>query len=174
MSYMGVSAPMAALAAVAAPAAWMLVELALFGGGERVARMMGGMPADERLTELVNDVATRAGLEPPAHVFEIPTNELNAFAAGFGTNDATVAITSGLRRTLSNSELEAVIAHEIGHIRHSDMRTSMHLAVAIAGLGGIFELGRIIARSDRDDDDESSAASLGFAMMLGGVAARFA
>merc|ERR1719231_1473226 len=128
--------------------------------------MMGGAPADAKLTKIAANVAQRAGLEPPAHVFEIPTDELNAFAAGFGTNDATVAVTSGLRRTLSQAELEAVIAHEIGHIRHADMRTSMHVAVAIAGLGGIYEFGRILARSDRDDDDESSAASLGFAMML--------
>merc|ERR1719198_1005963 len=156
----------------------MLVELALFGGGERVGRMMGGMPADERLTELVRDVAVRAGLEPPAHVFEIPTSELNAFAAGFGTDDATVAVTSGIRRTLTDKELEAVLAHEIGHIRHSDMRTSMHVAVVIAGLGGIYEIGRVLARSEpaksKDDDEEEggSVVPLGWAMMAGGIAAR--
>merc|ERR1711988_105462 len=119
--------------------------------------MMGGAPADAKLTKMVESVALRAGLEPPAHVFEIPTDELNAFAAGFGTNDATVAVTSGLRRTLSGPELEAVIAHEMGHIFHSDMATSMHVAVAIAGLGGIYELGRILARSEterRADSDE--------------------
>jgi len=177
---MGVSLPVASAAAVAAPALWMFVEYRLLGGGERVAKMMGGMPADERLTELASDVARRAGLKPPAHVFEIPTDELNAFAAGFGTADATVAVTSGLRRALTTTELEAVLAHEIGHIRHSDMRTSMHVAVAIAGLGGIYEIGRVLARSepssrsDDDDDDSGSVAALGWGLMAGGVAARCA
>merc|ERR1712118_366322 len=93
------------------------------GGGERVAKMMGGKKADAYLTDLANGVSTKAGLPPPAHVYEIPTNELNAFAAGFGRKDATVAVTSGLRKALNKKELEAVIAHEIGHIRHSDMST---------------------------------------------------
>merc|ERR1719231_538647 len=140
--------------------------------------MMGGAPADAKLTKIAANVAQRANLPPPAHVFEIPSDELNAFAAGFGTGDATVAVTSGLRRTLSQKELEAVVAHEIGHIRHADMRTSMHVAVAIAGLGGIYEFGRILARSEAerdtsdDDDDAGSAASLGWALMAGGLAAR--
>jgi len=167
------------LMAVIAPATLMFFEFKLGGGGERVAKMMGGVPADKQLTRLVTDVAQRAGLQPPAHTFEIPSDELNAFAAGFGTEDATVAITSGLRRTLSGRELEAVIAHEIGHIRHSDMATSMHVAVAIAGLGGIYELGRILARSEqgRDTDDGGDADSvlpLAWALIVGGCASRFA
>ena len=36
-----------------------------------------------------------------------------------------MAVTSGLRKALSKKELEAVIAHEIGHIRHSDMSTNV-------------------------------------------------
>jgi len=176
----GLSMPVATMAAIAAPAVFLLLEFKFLGGGERVAKSMGGVPADERLTRLASDVAERAGLEPPAHVYEIPTPELNAFAAGFGKGDATVAVTSGLRQKLNDVELEAVIAHEIGHIRHEDMRTNMHVAVAIAGLGGIYEMGRILARTEPSsekkkdkDDDSGSVVPLGLAMMVGGMAARF-
>jgi len=172
---MGMPLPVAAAVAVLAPALVTFFEFTLFGGGKRIAQAMGGTPADPRLTALVGDVARRAGLKPPAHVFEIPTGELNAFAAGFGTDDATVAITAGLRSKLTSRELEAVLAHEIGHIRHADMRTSMHVMVAIAGLGGIYEMGRVLANSEMgsrasssdDDDDGGSVVPLGLAMYLG-------
>jgi len=80
---------------------------------------------------------------------------------------------------MTDKELEAVIAHEIGHIRHSDMFTNMHVAVAIAGLGGIYEIGKAIASYDRgydddddDDEDSGSLATLGLAMMAGGMVMR--
>jgi len=162
---------------IVVPAGILLVEYLFLGGGERVAKMMGGKKADEYLTNLANGVSTKAGLPPPAHVYEIPTNELNAFAAGFGRKDSTVAVTSGLRKALNKKELEAVIAHEIGHIRHSDMSTNMHVAVAIAGLGGVYEVGRFLARSDsgsrkKDKDSDSSAASTGLMLMVGGAVTR--
>ncbi len=165
------------VAAVVAPALFLLFEFLLLGGGERVAKMMDGRPADEALTALCTQVAERAGLPPPAHVYEIPTSELNAFAAGFGRGDATVAVTSGMRGALTTSELEAVIAHELGHIRHSDMWTNMHVAVAIAGLGGLYEMGRILLdsssrRSGSDKDEEGGAAGLGLMLMMGGAAMR--
>ena len=80
----GVPLPLAAFAAIVLPSIKSYVEYKLCGGGAGVATMMGGVRADDSLTALAEDVAVRAGLAPPAHVFEIPTDELNAFAAGFG------------------------------------------------------------------------------------------
>merc|ERR1719421_1304407 len=172
---------MLTLGAIAAPALVLLLEFAFFGGGERVAKMMGGQKADAYITNIVHGVSEKAGLPPPPHVYEIPTDELNAFAAGFGSKDATVAVTTGLRKALSKRELEAAIAHEIGHIRHADMSTNMHVAVAIAGLGGVYEAGRLLLRSEdsgsekrksKKDKDGSSAASTGLMLMAGGAATR--
>jgi heat shock protein HtpX len=86
-------------------------------------------------------------------------------------------VTSGIRRALSTRELEAVIAHEIGHIRHSDMCTNMHAAIAIAGLGGLYEMGRVLSDNrnegaTRDDDDDKDHLPLGLTLMVGGAAAR--
>merc|ERR1719231_996599 len=170
---------MVTFGAIAAPALLLLLEFIFLGGGERVAKMMGGERADSYVTGIANDVALKAGLPPPAHVFEIPTSELNAFAAGFGSKDATVAVTSGLRDALSKKELEAVIAHEIGHIRHSDMSTNMHLAVATAGLGGVYEAGRLLSRyssesksSGSKSKSKSESNEAGLMLMAGGATAR--
>jgi heat shock protein HtpX len=175
MAIMGLPLPGATLAAVVVPALVLCGEFVLLGGGERVAKMMGGHPGDKELVAICSRVAERAGLPPPAHVYEIPTSELNAFAAGFGHGDATVAVTSGLRRALSTRELAAVIAHEMGHIRHSDMSTNMHAAIAIAGLGGLYEMGRMlhVQRDDNDsDDDDADGKSLGLTLMVGGATTR--
>ena len=60
---------------------------------------------------------------PRIEVIESPT--LNAYAAGFFPTSSTVAVTRGLIRTLTKDELEAVIAHELVHIRDRDVRLMM-------------------------------------------------
>ena len=54
------------------------------------------------------------------------------------------------------------------------MSTNMHAAIAVAGLGGIYELGRMLSYSDRDrdSDDEGGATSLALLLMVGGAATR--
>ena len=89
-----------------APTAVLLTEFALFGGGKRVASLMGGQPADAQLTDLVHEVARKANVRPPAAVFEVPSDEPNAFAAGFSEKDSAVAVTTGLRRALRPLELK--------------------------------------------------------------------
>jgi len=183
----GMPLPLATIAAVALPAVFFIGEVALFGGGEHVAKMMGGKPADASLTAIANDIAARAGLPSPAYVYEIPSDELNAFAAGFGKGDTTVAVTSGLRKALNREELEAVLAHEIGHISHKDMSTNLHIAAAIAGLGGVYEIGKFLARTgggesrssssssssrERKESDGASLATTGYVLMAGGAASR--
>lgn len=75
-----------------------------------------------QLHRIVEKVANRAGINKPK-IAIINTNLPNAFATGRNPQKSLVAITTGLRRILSNRELEAVIAHEIGHILNKDMRT---------------------------------------------------
>lgn len=162
------------------PSVILLAELVLFGGGKRVAQMMGGRPADEYLIGLVHEVAGRAHVPPPSHVFEVPSDLPNAFAAGFSQDDLSIAVTSGLRNALTPVELKAVIAHEIGHIQARDVSANMHLAVVGAGLGGMYEAGRYIMRSRRKksssksekSEEGDSSAALGLALMAGGVAAK--
>ena len=167
---------------VAVPAGFVLLQLLLMGGSG-VAKHMGGVPADASLTALAHDAAAAVGVPPPRHVFEIARQEPNAFAASglFGSSQTTVAVTSGLRGALTTRELQAVLAHEMGHLRHDDVARNMHVAVAAAGLGGIYKAGRILLDASFSDKKESKSekdknegggAALGLALMAGGLGAQ--
>lgn len=167
---------------VGLPVALISAQL-LTAGGPGVAKSMGGVPADEALTSLAHDAAMAVGVTPPAHVFIIPRKEPNAFAASsLGNGAATVAITQGLRELLSRDELSAVLAHEMGHLRYKDVARNMHVAIAVTGLGGIWEAGRMVLRSAARDSnrtrkkkkDEGSGGvyTLGLGLMGLGAAAQ--
>jgi heat shock protein HtpX len=64
-------------------------------------------------------------------VFIVPDPSLNAFAAGVSPKKSIVGVTQGLLDTMSKSELEAVMGHEISHIRNFDTRVNV-AAYAIA------------------------------------------
>lgn len=158
---------------VGLPVTTLSAQLAA-SGGSGVAQRMGGVPADAALTRLAHDAAKAVGVPSPEHVFEIHRSEPNAFAAsGFGSKGTTVAVTSGLRQTLTRTELGAVLAHEMGHLRYRDVSRNMHVAIAISGLGGIYEAGRMLLDSSRrskkkskeKDKDSDGGASLGLALM---------
>jgi heat shock protein HtpX len=84
------------------------------------------------LYNMVENLAIAAGLPMPT-VEIIETDALNAYASGLGTTDATVAVTRGLLETLSKDELEAVLAHEITHIKNRDVRL-MVVAIIFVGI----------------------------------------
>lgn len=150
---------------VGVPAALLATQLLVLGG-VGIAQSMGGRPADARLVGMANEAALAVGIEPPEHVYEVDKKEPNAFAASsmFG-GGGTVAVTSGLRSILTNDELKAVLAHEMGHLRHRDVARNMHVAVASAGLGGVYHAGRLLldsemrsSKKDKDKDKDSTAA----------------
>ncbi len=72
------------------------------------------------LHEIVRNLARRAGLpKPRIAIAETPIP--NAFATGRSRKRAVVAVTEGLLQTLNREELEAVIGHELSHIKNRDM-----------------------------------------------------
>ena len=58
---------------------------------------------------------------PEVGIFDNP--QPNAFATGWNKNDALVAVSTGLLNTMTPDEVEAVLAHEIGHVANGDMVT---------------------------------------------------
>ena len=159
------------------PMAMILAQLAL-SGGSGVAKSMGGFQTDdEHLKRLAHEAATAVGVPAPS-VFEIKSREPNAFAAsGAGGRDASVTVTTGLREILNDNELGAVLAHEMGHLRHRDVLRNMHVAAAAAGLGGIYDIGRVLLDSERrstsrkrkKSDDSGGGATLGLGLMAAGL-----
>jgi len=89
------------------------------------------------LFDMVERLTTKAGLPMPK-LYIIPDNTPNAFATGRDYNHAAVAVTEGLLQLLDENEVEAVIAHELSHIKHYDMligTVAATIAGAIAMLG---------------------------------------
>ena len=70
-----------------------------------------------RILEILSE---RAGLRKRPRLFVIPSSTLNAFATGSPDN-ANIAVTAGLLRTLNLRELAGVLAHEVSHIRNNDL-----------------------------------------------------
>jgi heat shock protein HtpX len=102
------------------------------------------------LYETVEKLARKANIPMP-RVYIIPENAPNAFATGRSPQKAAVAATSGLLMSLSPDEIEAVLAHEITHIKNRDTLVQTLVAViasaiihitAIAKWGLIFGFGR--------------------------------
>lgn len=106
----------------------------------------GARPLSRRdapqLYNTVERLAIAAGLPMP-RVEIIETSALNAYAAGLFADEATVAVTRGLLNTLTPRELEAVLAHEITHIKNGDVRL---MVVALVFAGGLTLVGDLIAR----------------------------
>ncbi len=115
-----------------------------------------------RLWRVVENLAITSGMPMPK-VYIIPDRGLNAFATGRDPQNAHVAITSGLLETLDKSELEGVMAHELGHIKNYDIRVSMvvfGLVMAISIFSDIFMRMTFFGGRDRDEDSNSGLFAL--------------
>ena len=84
-------------------------------GARRVGPAEGGAAL-----RIVEELAKRAELPAPPHVYVIPSSIINAFATGV-KSDSLLAITQGLLNRLNSRELAGVLAHEMAHIRHNDL-----------------------------------------------------
>jgi heat shock protein HtpX len=115
-----------------ATGAWELVEAAT--------------PEQKQLVNVVEEMAIASGLPKP-RVWVVPDADPNAFATGRDAATASIAVTEGLLATLSRDELQAVVAHEMAHVRNLDVR----LMTLLAGMVGAIALmsdgmGRMIGR----------------------------
>ena len=118
-------------------------ELGLVLAGRRVARGTG-IDAERRLINVVDEMAIASGLAaPPVYVLNREEG-INAFAAGRSPNQAIVVVTKGALEQLSRDELQAVIAHEFGHILNGDIRLNLRAACALQGIVFLSAIGRFM------------------------------
>lgn len=90
----------------------------------------GNLEKDERqVYNLVEEMSISAGLGFVPKVYIMETQEMNAFAAGWNKKNALVAVTRGLMGSLNRAELQAVIAHEVGHIIHGDSKLTLYVGI---------------------------------------------
>ena len=146
----------------------------LRGGGEPVALQMGGVPVPEdttdlnlrRLRNVVEEIAIASGVPvPKVYVLEHEA-AINAFAAGYSTSDAVVAVTRGALDKLNRDELQGVIAHEFSHILNGDMRLNIRLIGVLFGILMIGLIGRkILAHGRFGGRNKGAGAVLGAAIV---------
>ncbi|MET0726509.1 MAG: M48 family metalloprotease [Leifsonia sp.] len=92
-----------------------------------------------RLWRTVENIAISQGLPMPK-VYVINDPAPNAFATGRDPQHAVVAATTGLLDIMDDSELEGVMAHEIGHVKNYDIRVSMIVFGLVVAVGFIADM----------------------------------
>jgi len=88
---------------------------------------------EKQLYNVVEEMKIASGLGFMPKIYIIDASYMNAFASGYSEKSALIAITRGLLNRLDRNELEAVIAHELSHIRHNDIRLIL-TAVVLSNL----------------------------------------
>ncbi|HEY5695548.1 MAG TPA: zinc metalloprotease HtpX [Candidatus Saccharimonadales bacterium] len=120
-----------------------------------------------RLYRIVENLTIATGMPMP-EVYIIDDPAPNAFATGRDPKHAMVAATSGILEIMSDRELEAVMAHEISHVRNYDIRVSMiafGLVSAIALLSDI-ALRMMFFSDDRRSDNNTNPIVLVIGIVL--------
>jgi len=84
---------------------------------------------EHQLYNVVEEMKIAAGLHYMPKVYVIDANYMNAFASGYSEKSAMIAVTKGLLDKLNREELQAVIAHELSHIRHGDIRLTLTASI---------------------------------------------
>jgi heat shock protein HtpX len=84
---------------------------------------------ERRLYNVVEEMKIAAGMHYMPKVFIIDADYMNAFASGYSEKSSMVAITRGLVQKLNRNELCAVMAHELSHIRHMDIKLTLVASV---------------------------------------------
>lgn len=144
----------------------------LGGGGDKVALQLGGVPVPEdttdlqlrRLRNVVEEMAIASGVPVPRIYVLEHENAINAFAAGYSTSDAVVAVTRGTLDRLNRDELQGVVAHEFSHILNGDMRLNIRLVGVLFGILMIGIIGRKILFHGRGVRGNSALPVVGIAL----------
>jgi heat shock protein HtpX len=102
---------------------------------------------------------------PMPKLWVIPGATPNAFATGRDPEHSSVAMTEGLLAMMNDRELEGVLAHELGHVKHRDILISSVAATIAAALTFITRFA-FWGGGRRDDDGERSSPYAAIAMMI--------
>ena len=120
-----------------------------------------------RFYRIIENLAITTGMQMPK-VYIIDDPAPNAFATGRDPRHAIVAATTGLIDIMDDNELEAVMAHEMGHIQNYDIRLSMITFGLVSAIGLIADIVlRIVLFGDNDNDNKSPVIMLiGFVFIV--------
>lgn len=158
-------------------------SLQLAGGGEAVARDVGGRPVDphtrnldeKKLINIVEEMSIASGVPTPQ--VWIMDNEpgINAFAAGTEPGNAVIGVTRGCVQQLTRAELQGVVAHEFSHILNGDMKMNMRLISWLFGIMMLSLLGQMLFQSlrfvrIRNNSKDNNSGGIVIALLAAGLA----
>lgn len=110
---------------------------------------------EKQLYNIIEELKIAAGLRFMPKIYIIDADYMNAFASGFTEKSAMVAITRGLLEKLDRNEIQAVMAHELSHIRHNDIRLTLTVLVLsnimLIALDFLFRGVLFSGRTDKDN-----------------------
>lgn len=136
-----------------------------------VLKIQRAEPLDDRYPQverIVQRLAARDGLPMPK-LYYVDTPIPNAFATGRSPSHAAVAVTSGIMEILTDDELEAVLAHELGHVKNRDMLVSTVAATVAGAISYLAQFAFYFGGSS--DDDNSNPLAMLLAVILAPIAA---
>ena len=153
---------------------WVETSRLASGGGKRLAEQLGARLAqpsgdldEQRFANIVDEMAISSGLRRPQAMVMARDAGINAFAAGWQTEDSVVAVTQGALDHLTRDELQGMVAHEFSHIGEGDTRLNMRLVGMVFGLEMLYRMGQRMSQSD-DNGRQGAAALLGLGLMGAG------
>lgn len=124
-----------------------------------ILSLNGARPANEeenqKLINILDGLMVSSGLTGRPRLYIMESNQPNAFATGRNPENSVICVTTALIDKLNYYELEAVIAHEMGHIKNYDIRLSAVLTVMV---GLVIILSDFFSRAFlwRDSDSKNS------------------
>jgi heat shock protein HtpX len=127
------------------------------------------MPQNENLQvhQMVSDLSRKSGISKPKLMLsQIPLP--NAFAYGSPLTGNRVAITQGLLKNLDDGEVEAVLGHELGHLKHRDVQVMMvvsFLPALFYYIGYSLMLSGMFGGGQRKNEGSGNNALIGIAFM---------
>ena len=125
---------------------WLVMTLAAWFQGDSIMLSVAGAHRVQKedlpqLFNIVEEMTLAAGLSKMPAVYVIDDPAPNAFATGRRPENAAVAVTSGLLRTLDRDELQGVIAHEMAHVRNRDIQLMLFAGVLAGAIVILAETG---------------------------------
>lgn len=144
---------------------WVIVGAALyalvqyFAAGSLAMATTGARQIEKRdnprLYRIVENLAITLGIPTPK-ICLIDDSAPNAFATGRDPNHAIVGATTGLLKIMNDDELEAVMAHEMSHIKNYDIRVSMVAFGLVCAIGFLADMAmRMFFFSDRRSNNNN-------------------
>lgn len=105
-------------------------KMMLAGMNAREVTQENASSAEEKqLFNIIEELSLSASLGYIPRLYILETDEPNAFAAGWNKRNTLVGVTRGLLQSLNRQEVQAVLAHEVGHIIHGDSKLTLYVGI---------------------------------------------